>query len=128
MLFGLLPKERAEATLKLLEGQYLALRGLLGQPGSAALNGPEKISIYVFNERIPYTEFVNGNENRELEPGTEAHANFGVETPYIAAVDPLTLKPVSSITIPTLLAIAARVGKTRLIDNIMLAAPANTGA
>lgn len=88
-IFGLLPKERAEATLKLLEGQYLALRGLLGQPGSPALNGPEKISIYVFNELTQYVEFVRGNENRDLETGTEANANFGVENPYLAVSDPL---------------------------------------
>jgi pantoate--beta-alanine ligase len=37
---------------------------------------------------------------------------------YIAAVDPLTLKPVEMITGPTVLAIAVRVGSTRLIDNV----------
>jgi mono/diheme cytochrome c family protein len=88
-LFGLLPKDRAEATLKLLESQYLALQALLGRPGSMALNGPEKVSIYVFNEPTAYVEFVRGNENRDVEAGTAASANFGVETPYLAAADPL---------------------------------------
>ncbi len=37
---------------------------------------------------------------------------------YIAAVDPLTLKNVEMITGPTVLAIAVRVGSTRLIDNV----------
>ncbi len=36
---------------------------------------------------------------------------------YVAAVDPLTLRPVELITGPTLLAVAGRVGATRLIDN-----------
>jgi mono/diheme cytochrome c family protein len=89
LLFGQLPKERAEAILKQLEGQYLALRGLLGQPGAMALNGPEKLSLYVFNDRTQYVEFVRGLENRDIEMGIEAHANFGVESPYIAAADPL---------------------------------------
>jgi pantoate--beta-alanine ligase len=39
---------------------------------------------------------------------------------YIAAVDPVTLKTVEQMTGPTVLAIAARVGSTRLIDNIIV--------
>lgn len=39
---------------------------------------------------------------------------------YIAAVDPSSLKPVEVIAAPTVLAIAARVGATRLIDNVVV--------
>lgn len=39
---------------------------------------------------------------------------------YVAAVDPLTLKNVTEVNGPTLLAIAARVGSTRLIDNTLV--------
>ena len=39
---------------------------------------------------------------------------------YIAAVDPVTFKNVQEVTAPTLLAIAARVGNTRLIDNTVV--------
>jgi pantoate--beta-alanine ligase len=39
---------------------------------------------------------------------------------YIAAVDPLTRKPVDVVTGPTVLAVAARVGSTRLIDNLVI--------
>jgi pantoate--beta-alanine ligase len=39
---------------------------------------------------------------------------------YVAAVDPLTLKPVEVMTGPTVLAIAVRVGATRLIDNVVV--------
>jgi len=35
-------------------------------------------------------------------------------------VDPVTLRPVESITGWTVLAIAARVGNTRLIDNVLV--------
>lgn len=39
---------------------------------------------------------------------------------YIAAVDPITLKPVDTVNGPTVLAVAARVGNTRLIDNVVI--------
>jgi pantoate--beta-alanine ligase len=39
---------------------------------------------------------------------------------YIAAVDPVTFKNIQEVTGPTLLAIAARVGNTRLIDNTVV--------
>jgi len=39
---------------------------------------------------------------------------------YVAAVDPVTLKTVDMITAPTLLAVAVRVGNTRLIDNLIV--------
>jgi len=39
---------------------------------------------------------------------------------YVAAVDPITFKNVQEVTGPTLLAIAARVGNTRLIDNTVV--------
>jgi pantoate--beta-alanine ligase len=46
----------------------------------------------------------------------EKHLNID----YVAAVDPRTLKPVDLMTGPTVLAIAARVGTTRLIDNVIV--------
>lgn len=39
---------------------------------------------------------------------------------YVAAVDPLTFRSVAEVSGPTLLAIAARVGSTRLIDNTIV--------
>ncbi|MFI5377697.1 MAG: pantoate--beta-alanine ligase [Tepidisphaerales bacterium] len=41
---------------------------------------------------------------------------------YVAAVEPITFKPMQEVTGPTLLAVAARVGATRLIDNVVLGA------
>jgi pantoate--beta-alanine ligase len=49
-----------------------------------------------------------------------AMAPFDVEPEYLALVDPATLEPVESLRAPALLAVAARVGATRLIDNILL--------
>jgi pantoate--beta-alanine ligase len=39
---------------------------------------------------------------------------------YIALVDPMTLEPMKKIVRPALLAAAVRIGKTRLIDNIVI--------
>lgn len=47
-----------------------------------------------------------------------------VEIDYIALVDPETLAPVTRLDGPTLAVLAARVGKTRLIDNRLLDPPA----
>lgn len=89
LIFGNLPPARAEALLKTLDGQLANIRGLLGQAASPVLTGPEKISVYVFNESNAYVEFVRALESRELEPGDEAHGRLDVQTPYLAAVDPL---------------------------------------
>jgi pantoate--beta-alanine ligase len=53
-----------------------------------------------------------------LDVGTLGRVPVSLD--YVAAVDPLTLKTVETITGPTVLAIAARVGATRLIDNVIV--------
>ena len=68
---------------------------------------------------------------RELAAGTQDAAalvaaaraamdDFDVEPEYVALVDPEDLRPVSTIDQDTLLAVAARVGQVRLIDNTIL--------
>lgn len=47
----------------------------------------------------------------------------GVELDYLALVDPVTMRPASDPARATLLAVAARVGATRLIDNAMVDCP-----
>ena len=49
-----------------------------------------------------------------------------VELEYLALVDPGTLEPVAHASRSTVVAIAARVGNTRLIDNVILGAPGDT--
>jgi pantoate--beta-alanine ligase len=49
-----------------------------------------------------------------------------VSVDYVAAVDPVTLKNVETIDGPTVLAIAARVGNTRLIDNLTVEPPSES--
>lgn len=53
-----------------------------------------------------------------LDPGSLAHVPVSID--YVAAVDATTLQPVAIITGRTAILVAARVGVTRLIDNIVL--------
>jgi len=57
-------------------------------------------------------------QNTLLDPGKLGRVPVAVD--YVAAVDPMTFKGVELVTGPTLLAIAARVGTTRLIDNVIV--------
>jgi pantoate--beta-alanine ligase len=57
-------------------------------------------------------------QNTLLDPGKLGRVPVAVD--YVAAVDPVTLKGIELVTGPTLLAIAARVGTTRLIDNVIV--------
>jgi pantoate--beta-alanine ligase len=74
---------------------------------------------------LGYAEFRNGIDqtNRLIatmqRPLLENHLNID----YVAAVDANSLKPVEKVEAPTLLAIAARVGNTRLIDNVVIMPP-----
>jgi pantoate--beta-alanine ligase len=60
-------------------------------------------------------------QNMLLDVGSLGRIPVSID--YVAAVDPITLKPVESITGPTVLATAARVGMTRLIDNVIVEPP-----
>src|SRR5271154_3462626 len=55
-----------------------------------------------------------------LDAAAEAMRSFGVEPEYLALVDPDTLEPREQLYSDALLAIAARIGATRLIDNLIL--------
>jgi pantoate--beta-alanine ligase len=57
-------------------------------------------------------------QNVLLEGGAAGRTSLLID--YVAAVDAKSLKTVDLITAPTVLAVAARVGTTRLIDNVIL--------
>jgi pantoate--beta-alanine ligase len=57
-------------------------------------------------------------QNTLLDVGKLGRVPVSID--YVAAVDPMTLKPVEVVTGPTVLAIACRVGNTRLIDNLIV--------
>ena len=45
---------------------------------------------------------------------------FLVDLEYVKVVDPVTMQPVDAVEAPVLAAVAAKVGRTRLIDNMLL--------
>jgi pantoate--beta-alanine ligase len=55
-----------------------------------------------------------------LEAARETLRSFGAEPEYVALVEPGTLEPIDALSGPALLAIAARIGEVRLIDNALL--------
>jgi pantoate--beta-alanine ligase len=55
-----------------------------------------------------------------LDAAHTAMRPFGVEPEYLALVEPDTLEPVDTLKDETLLALAARIGEIRLIDNAIL--------
>ena len=58
---------------------------------------------------------------RLLDAAHAALRPFGVEPEYLALVEPDTLEPIDTLAGESLLAIAARIGEVRLIDNAILA-------
>jgi pantoate--beta-alanine ligase len=60
---------------------------------------------------------------RQLVIDTVAHASQ-VRLDYVEVVDAATLEPVAEVTGDTLVALAAFVGKARLIDNVTITFPA----
>jgi hypothetical protein len=89
LLFSNLPKDRATATLKVMEREYTQLIALLSQPGVQALDWPEKASLFVYKDTNSFVELVRNVESREVEPATVGTAKFGVLQFYVAVVDPL---------------------------------------
>jgi pantoate--beta-alanine ligase len=73
--------------------------------------------------RAAHAAFVEGETSAQaICDGVRAPlaADPGIDVEYVEAVDPDTLSPVATVDDRTLLAVAARVGSTRLIDNIVM--------
>jgi pantoate--beta-alanine ligase len=72
--------------------------------------------------RAAEAELAGGTTDAERlsEAARAAMTPFDVEPEYLALVDPEDLRPVGAVDQETLLAVAARVGQVRLIDNTIL--------
>jgi pantoate--beta-alanine ligase len=82
--------------------QALALRAALGRAESLAADGVD-------------------DADRLLTAMREELARHpGVEVDYVAVVEQNSFRPLRRLTEPAVAAVAARVGKTRLIDNVVL--------
>ena len=65
------------------------------------------------------------DSGRAAAAGLDELQRRGVEPEYLALADPQTLEPVAQVTGPVLVALAARIGRARLIDNL-IAQPATS--
>ena len=77
------------------------------------------ISRALFLAKGEYTQGVR-QTNRLITSMQHVLLEQHLSIDYVAAVDPVTLKPVDAVNGPTVLAVAARVGTTRLIDNVII--------
>lgn len=99
--------------------------GLAMSSRNAFLNAEERVRALVLQRSLQRVgqEFERGERvsSRLISAAKEVIASEpGVVLDYFEIVDPCTLEPVERISRPTLVAVAALVGKTRLIDNIVL--------
>ena len=63
---------------------------------------------------------------RALADGTTILADAGIIPEYFVVVSADTLEPVDDVNGETLVAIAAKLGDVRLIDNVLLSPPADS--
>jgi pantoate--beta-alanine ligase len=84
---------------------------------------PAALSLYQ-SLKTALAEVKNGETNaRKIIETADAHIKTFPETEidYINIVDPDTLEDINTINGPVVMALAVKVGKTRLIDNMTLA-------
>lgn len=77
------------------------------------------ISRALFIAKGEYTKGIR-QTNRLITTMQKVMLEQHLSIDYIAAVDPKNLKPVDVVNGPTVLAVAARVGTVRLIDNVII--------
>jgi pantoate--beta-alanine ligase len=98
--------------------------GLALSSRNAYLNTPERKSALVLYGSLMRVqeEFAKGERDsaKLVASGKQFATEPNARLDYLEIVDPDSLDPAPSITKPSLVAIAAFVGKTRLIDNIIL--------
>ncbi len=100
--------------------------GLAMSSRNAYLNPTERKQALVLNRALMRMQFEADAGERDTSKLIEAGKSVIAEEPgarldYFAIVDPDTLEPASDISRGALVAVAAYVGATRLIDNILLA-------
>ncbi len=100
--------------------------GLAMSSRNAYLNPTERKQALVLNRSLMRVQHLADTGERDVAKLVETGKSVLAEEPaarldYFAIVDPNTLEPVSDISRGALVAVAANVGATRLIDNILLA-------
>jgi pantoate--beta-alanine ligase len=91
---------------------------------NAYLDPQQRKSALVLSRALKEVErgFAGGrNAEQLISTGKAAFTSEpGARLDYLEIVDPNTLDPIATITAPVLVAVAAFVGTTRLIDNVIL--------
>jgi pantoate--beta-alanine ligase len=100
--------------------------GLAMSSRNAYLDPTQRKQALVLNRSLMRVQHAADSGERDVTKLIEAGKNVIAEEPaarldYFAIVDPDTLEPVDDISRTALVAVAAYVGTTRLIDNILLA-------
>lgn len=98
--------------------------GLAMSSRNAHLSAEERARAVALHRALRAAQALADDGERSSEAllagARAAMERSAVEPEYVALVDPATLEPVDRLAAPALLAIAARVGATRLIDNAVL--------
>lgn len=97
--------------------------GLARSSRNRYLSEPERRwAVRLFQALQVGSALVRGGERcaESVVEGVRISLPKPIDIDYVEAVDPHTLKTVSRIDSPTLLAIAVQLGRTRLIDNLIL--------
>jgi pantoate--beta-alanine ligase len=99
--------------------------GLAMSSRNALLSADERASALALPAALDAARALTADGERSsqalLDAAHGAMRPFDVEPEYLALVDPETLEPLTQLTGEALLALAARIGQVRLIDNAMLA-------
>jgi pantoate--beta-alanine ligase len=100
--------------------------GLAMSSRNAYLDAPQRKSALVLSRSLKALQerFNQGERNVQTLIGAgkrEFEKDSSVRLDYLQIVDPDTLDPVDDISRGVLVAVAAFVGKTRLVDNVVLA-------
>jgi pantoate--beta-alanine ligase len=95
---------------------------------NAYLSAPDRararvLSRAIFAMRDAFDAGERSSATLEALGTALVRAEPGVDLEYLALMDPNTLEPVSLASRGCIIAIAARIGATRLIDNVILGAP-----
>ena len=107
----------AVPTVREPDGLALSSRNML-------LRGPEREQALALRRGLDAAEAADAAGERDAgrvrATARQAMTGLGVEPEYLELVDPGTLAPVATIAGPVLVAVAARIGSTRLIDNTII--------
>lgn len=111
-------KVRVCPTLREPDGLEMSSRNAYLDPGERARAASLCASLRAAERLVAAGQTEAGRIRREIETILLDRGRADIE--YIAVVDPDTLEPRSAADGPTLIALAVRIGQTRLIDNCLL--------